>query len=393
MARAGGRSAKDDGDTPRVPSAERPTLRELWVAALSRARRGSRRTRSDFWPILTAAAAAGVAYAIALYGLGHRFPMFAAIAAWISLGFSHDRRPRKVAELAFGVAIGVAFGEGFSAVFGTGPVQIGVVLIIAVLAARLIDAGQMLAIQAGVQAVVVVALPAYVFGATGGLDRWLDALVGGAVALVVASLLPIDVRKQVRSLARASLLEVAQTLEGVSRGLDDRNNSTVGEALVQARGSQAVLDEWHEMVRGSLAATRFTPSWLRHDDELTRLDRAAMLCDRAMRNTRVLTRRASAVALESQDAAHLARILREVSQGARKLAGLLGGNEDTVVARRQLVQIAQQLDPQAFSGWRMQTEIALLRSLVVDLLQITGYTGDQARAQLAEPGSLGTSDR
>src|SRR5699024_5016184 len=102
---------------------------------------------------------------------------------------------------------------------------------------------------------------------------------------------------------------------------------------------------------------------------------------------------ASAVALESQDAAHLARILREVSQGARKLAGLLGGNEDTVVARRQLVQIAQQLDPQAISGWPMQTENALLRSRAVDLLQITGYTGDQARAQLAEPGSLGTSDR
>ena len=372
-----------------MPSVERPTLRQVRVSALARARRGLRRTRSDLWPILTAAAAAGVAYAIALYGLGHRYPLFAAIAAWISLGFSHDRRPRKVAELAFGVAIGVFFGEAFSALFGSGPIQIGVVLVLAVLVARLIDAGQMLAIQAGVQSVVVVALPGYLFGVTGAMDRWLDAVIGGVVALAVAALLPIDVRKQVRSLARAALQEVSRTLGGVARGLAAQDPTAVGDALVQARGSQAVLDEWHEVVRGSLAATRFTPPWLRHDDEMTRLDRAAMLCDRAMRNTRVLTRRASAVAMNPDDGALLADLLEQTAAAAEALGTELGNNDDPAKVRPQLVRIAGQLDPQAFSGWRAQTEVALLRSLLVDLLGITGWTGDEARAALARPGSLG----
>lgn len=378
-----------DRRTPRLPSVERPTLRQLRVGAISRARRGLRRTRSDFWPILSGAAAAAIAYAIALHGLGHRFPMFAAIAAWVSLGFSHDRRPRKVAELALGVAIGVAFGELFSSLFGSGPVQIGVVLILAVLAARLLDAGQVLAIQAGVQSVVVVALPWYMLGDSGGLDRWLDAIVGGSVALVVAALLPVDVRKQVRSLARASLLEVAQTLEAVANGLDERDRSTVGDSLVQARGSQAVIDQWQEMVQDSLAATRFTPAWLRHDEEMTRLERAGMLCDRAMRNTRVLTRHAASVSFTPEEATVLAGTLREVGAATRTLAGMLGSNEDPVHARRPFVRIAARLDPQAFDSWQMQTEIALLRSLLVDLLQMTGDTGTEARAALAEPGSLG----
>src|SRR5699024_11819481 len=138
------------------------------------------------------------------------------------------------AELAFGVAIGVLFGEVFSNLFGTGPVQIAVVLLLAVLVARLIDAGQMLAMQAGVQSVVVVALPAHLFGVTGGLDRWLDAVIGGVVALAVAALLPIDVRKQVRTLARSALLEGSRTLARVARGLVESDHGVVGEALGEA---------------------------------------------------------------------------------------------------------------------------------------------------------------
>src|SRR5699024_1002662 len=230
MARWPGRKtrSKPDRSVPRVPSVERPTWRDLRVGSVARARCGLRRTRSDLWPILTAAGAAGGAYAFSLYVLGHHFPIFAAIAAWISLGFSNDRHPRKVAELAIGVAIGVGFGEIFGSIFGTGPIQIAVVLVLAVLSARLIDAGEMLAIQAGVQAVVVVALPPWLFGAGSWMERWLDALVGGAVALAVAALLPVDVRREVRSLARSALLEVSQTLGSVSRGLAAHDYALIG---------------------------------------------------------------------------------------------------------------------------------------------------------------------
>lgn len=374
------------GTQPPVPP-ERRTRRQLRVAASSRVRRGGRRVRSEAWPIATAALAAAISYAIAVFALGHSYPVFAAIAAWVSLGFSHDRRPRKVAELAFGVTIGVALGEVFSAVFGSGPIQIGVVLVLAVVAARLIDAGQMLAMQAGVQAVVVVAFPADLFGMTSGFGRWLDALIGGSMALLIAALAPIDVRGKARALAASAMREIARTLAAVARGIREHDPDIIDDALVQARGSQAVIDEWQEVVRGSLAATRFTPPWLRHDAEMTRLDRAGLLSDRAMRNTRVLTRRAAVVLSVPVEGRPLADLLDRVSLACTDLAGAYASNTDPVIVRASLVAVAAELDPRRFAGWQAQTEVVLLRSLVVDLLEMTGWSGARARAALADPDS------
>ncbi|HLS15784.1 MAG TPA: FUSC family protein [Beutenbergiaceae bacterium] len=380
-----GRSPQQAGSPA---AAERPTWRQARVRARSRMRRGGRRLRTESLPILTGALAAGIAYVIAAYGLGHEFPVFAPIAAWVSLGFTHDRRPRKVAELALGVTIGVALGELFSTWFGTGPVQIAVVLALAVSAARLIDAGQMLAMQAGVQAVVVVALPADMFGTATGFGRWTDALIGGSIALLTAVLIPIDVRRKARSLASSAMREIAQTLIGVAHGLRELDRDLIEDALVQARGSQAVIDEWQELVRGSLAATRFSPPWLRHDAEMTRLDRAGMLSDRAMRNTRVLARRARPLVEDPAEGRHLAELLDRVALSCQDLAAAHASNTDPAIVRRALVSVAEELDPREFAGWRAQTEVVLLRSLVVDLLEISGMSGAQARAELADPGSV-----
>src|SRR5699024_12309395 len=103
-------------------------VRQTWLRARARRRRRGRGAVAEARAILSAALAAGAAYAIGHDVLGHPYPIFAPIAAFVSLGFGIDRRPRKVAELALGVSVGVAFGELFAYLFGSGPVQIGVVL-------------------------------------------------------------------------------------------------------------------------------------------------------------------------------------------------------------------------------------------------------------------------
>ena len=90
----------------------------------------------------------------------------------------------------------------------------------AVLVARFLDRGDLLAIQAGVQAMVVVVLPAS--GTGGPLDRWLDALVGGAIALVVAALSPQDPRRRVRAVAEEAMAEIAEVLRTLAEGLRTR---------------------------------------------------------------------------------------------------------------------------------------------------------------------------
>lgn len=360
-------------------------LRQVWLRAQARLRRGGRRVRSEARAILTAALAAGGAYAIAHYALGHPYPIFAPIAAFVSLGFGIDRRPRKVAELALGVSVGVAFGELFAYLFGSGPVQIAVVLALAVSLARLIDGATMFGMQAGVQSVVVVALPAIVGG--GGFTRWTDALVGGSMALLVAAGLPLDVRRRSRRLAESGMSEIALTLDDVARGVRTGDGELVDDALTRARGSQGVIDEWADLVDTALAATRLTPARLRHDDHLLRMRRAGVLADRAMRNTRVIARRAWVVA---QDVAHqdeLADLLEAIGDSVRKIAEALGSSAALIELRPALLEVAGELDPQQFSGWPAQTLVVLVRSLVVDLLEMTGLTGSQAREALVATGT------
>jgi len=359
-------------------------LRQTWLRARARLRRGGRRVRSEARAILTAALAAGAAYAIGHYVLGHPYPIFAPIAAFVSLGFGIDRRPRKVAELALGVSVGVAFGELFAYLFGSGPVQIAVVLALAVGMARLIDGATMFGMQAGVQSVVVVALPAIVGG--GGFTRWTDALVGGSMALLVAAGLPLDVRRRSRRLAESGMSEIALTLDDVARGLRTGDGELVDDALTRARGSQGVIDEWADLVDTALAATRLTPARLRHDDHLLRMRRAGVLADRAMRNTRVIARRAWVVA---QDVAHqdeLADLLEAIGDSVREIATALGSSSALIEQRPALLEVAGRLDPQQFSGWPAQTLVVLVRSLVVDLLEMTGLTGSQAREVLVATG-------
>ena len=86
--------------------------------------------------------AAGVAYAVARYGLGHPYPFFAPVAAWLALGFTADRNLRRVAELAIGVAVGVLAGDLLVHLIGVGPGQVALVLAAAVLVARFARPGR-----------------------------------------------------------------------------------------------------------------------------------------------------------------------------------------------------------------------------------------------------------
>ena len=123
------------------------------------------------------AVAAATAWWVASALLGHERPFFAPVVAVVALGVSYAARLRRVGEVVAGVALGVAVGDVFVRVAGTGTWQIALVIAVAMSLAVLLEAGPMLVTQAGVQASIVTTL----VPPTGeGLDRWLDAAVGGA---------------------------------------------------------------------------------------------------------------------------------------------------------------------------------------------------------------------
>ena len=339
--------------------------------------------RGSLVPVLGASAAAGVAFAIAHYGLGHAFPFFAPVSAWVALGFSADRPVRRVAELAIGVAVGVALGDLLVHLIGSGWWQVAVVLAVAGLAGRFIDRGALLTTQAGVQAIVIVGLPT--IQATGGpIGRWTDALVGGGVALLVATLGSTDPRRRPRRQARNAMHELSAMLRTLAHGLRFDDPGDAEEALVRGRAAEPAFEEWRAGAKSSREIARVSPGWIRYSDELTALQDAAAKADHAMRNARVIARRAIGILGTGRELSGLARAVAELADACVEIAVAFGTDRPLDRARSDLLGIAERMDPFAVApgDWQAQSQVLLLRSLVVDLLEVAGVEPQVARDHL-----------
>ncbi len=183
-----------------------------WASGLhQRLRAGVRRVWSSWWPILQTAMAASAAWCLATLVLGHEQPFVAAIAAVISLGATAGRGSRRATEWVLGVAFGLAVADLIVLAIGTGTLQIGIVVALAMAAAVFLGAGPLLVTEAGVSALLVATLDPSTVGPTP--DRFLDALIGSSVALAVHWLLPVDPKTMVEQAAARS----SRTSRGRSR--------------------------------------------------------------------------------------------------------------------------------------------------------------------------------
>ncbi len=348
----------------------------------TRLRQGGWRVRVAFWPIVQASLAAGIAYLIARYGLGHTAPFFAPVCAWVCLGFSQDRELRRTVEVAVGVAIGVGLGDLVVHFIGSGWWQVSVVLAASTLAARFIDRGVLLTVQAGVQSLVIVGLPA--LGTAGPLGRWIDALVGGAIALAVVVLTPGDPRRRSRGLGAHAIRELAVTVDLLAAGLRSHEAHDVEAGLLRARSAEPSFEEWLTAARSAREVARMNAVGRRHLAELGLLERQAVVGDRAMNGLRVIARRALAVVGGDHDLAALADLMEQFGNAAEVLAEAIGASRDLAVAREYLLAAAQLADPHVLGNgdWQVQSLVVLLRSPIVDMLEAAGADPQAARDAL-----------
>jgi sugar porter (SP) family MFS transporter len=220
-----------------------------WTAAkLHRAR--ARLDRQTLARIALAAAAAGAAWEIALrVPGGHGQPFFAPIAAVIALGAQRGRRGRQAIEMIVGVSVGILVGGGLLALAGAGGWQIVVATVVAFVLTTGADAPPVVRVQSAASAILVVAL--HRPGGDLAVQRLVDALIGGGIAIVLARFLfPVDPLELVRGEARTlrerlagSLVEVAEALvrrepkraEAALASVDAIDSRGLEDALVLAR--------------------------------------------------------------------------------------------------------------------------------------------------------------
>ncbi len=344
------------------------------------------RLRHRFFFIVQCSLAAAAAWWVATALLHHQSAFFAPVTVMISLGMSYGQRLRRVIDVTIGVAIGVLVGDIFVSVFGSGVWQIALVATTAMMIAVLFGQGTLLVTQAGVQSIIVTTL---LVQPGQGLSRWLDAVVGGSIALLAATIAPASPLRRPRVQAAAVVAELSAILASTAKALRQNDFDLADDALTRARDSEHALDELRGLSAEGIAVFRLSPFRRRHLPAVQAIADLVEPLDRAIRNIRVLVRRASVALSEGEDVppayvdliSSLADVTAEIA-GRLSNRELAEGSRDAladIMAASSLMETRQLLSAEVIR--------AQVRSAVLDLLMLTGLTYDEARARVRAAGS------
>ena len=337
-----------------------------------------RRVRAQLWGILQTTLAAGSAWALA--SLLHPHPYFAPASAVIALGVSRGGRTVRAIELTAGVAVGILVADVIVRALGANTFVLMLVVGLSMAAALLLGAGAILVNQAAISGILIVATLQP--GASPSPSRFLDALIGGAVALLVGQVLfPRDPVRAMAKAARPVVSDLSVALKALAEALRDGDEQRARRALEIARDTDDDLAAFFDAV--ALARETFT---LRRPRERVPLyAEAAQQTDYAVRNTRVLARRAlSAVRRYGPAPPELADAVALLGDAVLELGNQLEYPERDTAARGLALQAAVtatrllQDDP----GLSISVIIGQVRSTAIDLLRGSGMTGEEARTAL-----------
>ena len=340
---------------------------------------GTGRLRVNGWPILQTAAAASLAYFVATFVLGNEQAFFAPIAAVVTLGLSLGQRGRRAVEVAIGVALGLAIADVIVLLIGVGSVQIGIVVAIAMAAAVLFGERTLFVNQAAISAILVVVLQPPQDGFT--LDRLLNALVGGGVALAIHHLFPVNAERVVERAARQIFEELASVLDEIASVVEKSDLERAGIILDRARELDERVRGFYETLSAGHETARLSPTRRRSIKHLQLYSGASLRIELATINTRVLARGTyNALRRGDEIPSALPEAVHELSQSVKRLAFYLEEAEGPEAARRSALEAARLATEVLEKRHDLATSVLVgqVRAMSMDLLRSTGM--DQARA-------------
>lgn len=322
--------------------------------------------------------AATGAYAFAHLVLGHPAPLLAATVTVSSLGLVRDARPRRVLETVVGMIIGILVAEVLLLIAGSGWWQLGLALAVTLVVARFLSPQASFAIAAAIQSLIVMVIPA-----NAPFLRLVDGVIGGIAALAVTALIPRNpLRPELRD-GREAFDAMGGAIATIVQALHRGDRLRAERGLQKARALQPLIDDWRSSLESGQAIARIAPFLRRHRFELQRHRRVLDAVDLAMRNLRVVARRAAYLCDDGVGRPVAADILAEIGRGATRIADALDDIALETEARATLTAVAAHLDPVALlpdASLGDHNLIAAMRPLIVDLLVAAGTPPDEARS-------------
>jgi uncharacterized membrane protein YgaE (UPF0421/DUF939 family) len=325
-----------------------------------------------------------VAWYVATEVFNHPAPFFAPIAAVVSLGTSYGQRLRRVAEVTVGVAIGVFLGDAITLLLGSGPWQIALIVSLAMASALLLDQGSLFVNQAAVQAIVVSTLlptPGAAF------VRWTDALIGGGVALLAAAVVPRAPLRRPREQAAVIVRKMSGLLRAAGESILDGDVERSLGVLQDARSTDPLIDELRAAAAEGLSVVRSSPFRRRHRGRVRAMAELVEPLDFAMRNTRVLVRRVAVACYRHEPIpTSYAALLGDLADCTDAIADELSEERQASAVRDQLISLGHATSHvERSSDLSAEVVLAQVRSLVADLLAVTGMDPLEATDQIPPP--------
>ncbi|WP_354700795.1 FUSC family protein [Paraconexibacter sp. AEG42_29] len=329
--------------------------------------------------VLQTAVAAAAAFTIARDVVGHAGPFVAPVSAIIALGITYGQRTRRAVEIVLGVAVGVLVSDLITLALGTGPLQIALVIGLAMSAAIVLGGSRLVVSQAATSAALVatIAVPDELT-----LARAVDALIGGGIALFMNLVLsPVNPERMARRAATPLLEELAAVLRDVASAVEAADHDAIVDALVRARGLDPMMMRFAEASEAGAEVAALSPLRRSHRDRLERYRREAEQIDLAVRNLRVLARGGvRAVDLAAHVPPETPAALRELASAMVALAPDPVDDARAARAREHALKAAglATLGLERTGNLSASVIVGQVRAMATDLLKGLGATDAEA---------------
>ena len=275
--------------------------------------------------------------------------------------------------------VGIAVASALLFLIGTGPLQTGLLVALAMTAALLLRGGDTLVGEAAVSAILLASLSRPT-PASPPIASF-EGLIGGGVGLVIASLLlPPDPVLMVNRVAQSVVGKLGHTLQETAGALADGDSGRAEQALRSARAIDDEVEALEDIIPAATETARFSPVHRGDREVLRRYEETMPQVDFAVRNARVLTRY---VLRHTRGSEPTPAGLPLASRSSPTRCGELGAQYDEPARATELRPLAISAARHAGRSYDSPelTQIAgQVRSVAVDLVR--------ASEQLGEPEPL-----
>ena len=209
------------------------------------------------------------------------------------------------------------------------------------------------------------------------------AIVATCTAVAAATITPASPIDRPRDIAARIGTSMAEVLRESMRAYQEADPQRAARALQAARESELDLDAFSNATKEGLAVVRHSPLRRRRRRSVQEIAEIAAPLDRAVRNLRVLVRRIGAAIWREET------ISEDIIDSVRSLADIIDGMSGSGTGRRlsswrsEITELGNRTSTMRIETLSAAVLIAQMRSIVVDLLEMTGLSYEQARETLS----------